>query len=317
MPISSWPGSTRGPSAHGLDPWASTPWGGRYKGVDTRIKSAQDDFNSFPWSSTQVIIARKFSPDRPAACGERIGVRGHRRRWEELAAHPEPALRAASDLSPQAGRGDEIMQLRHERPRSRHLDSAEGLAYVVANREAIMGQGGWARRHREKTSLTRRRLLQMAGLAGTSLAMPSVRGAHAAEGANAKGKMVLAWHSNIAARWLDPQQYEGAATPYNFMMALQSIGIRSKLQVMERGAFRKQVQHVPCLLRSGGTERPGLRDPAGDPGELLLRPIVPPCLHECDWPAHRRREMAGHVPDRRGRLSLSLGRHPAQGVALG
>src|SRR6266853_3208625 len=26
--------STRGPSAHGLDPWASTPWGGRYKGVD-------------------------------------------------------------------------------------------------------------------------------------------------------------------------------------------------------------------------------------------------------------------------------------------
>jgi hypothetical protein len=27
--------------------------------------------------------------------------------------------------------------------------------------------------------------------------------------------------------------------------------------------------------------------------------------------------VAGHVPDRRGRLSVSLGRHPAQGVALG
>src|SRR5713101_4704068 len=65
---------------------------------------------------------------------------------------PGTRASAASDLSPQAGRGDEIMQLRHERPRSRHLDSAEGLAYVVANREAIMGQGGWARRHREKTS---------------------------------------------------------------------------------------------------------------------------------------------------------------------
>ncbi len=115
-----------------------------------------------------------------------------------------------------------------------------------------MGQGGWARRHREKTSLTRRRLLQMAGLAGTSLAVPSVRGARAAEGANPKGKMVLAWHTNIAARWLDPQQYEGAATPYNFMMPLQSIGIRSKLQVMERGAFHKQVQR-PTIPRNGKT----------------------------------------------------------------
>src|SRR5205085_7400128 len=35
--------STPGPSAHGLDPWASTPWGGRTKDVDARIKSAQDD----------------------------------------------------------------------------------------------------------------------------------------------------------------------------------------------------------------------------------------------------------------------------------
>src|SRR5216684_4488225 len=52
-----------------FDPWASTPWGGRYKGVDARIKSAQDDFNSFPWSPAQVSIARKFSPDRPAPGG--------------------------------------------------------------------------------------------------------------------------------------------------------------------------------------------------------------------------------------------------------
>ena len=48
FPISSWPGLSRGPSAHGLDPWASTPWSGRNEDVDTRIKSAQDEVKSFP-----------------------------------------------------------------------------------------------------------------------------------------------------------------------------------------------------------------------------------------------------------------------------
>ena len=34
------------------------------------------------------------------------------------------------------------------------------------------------------------------------------------------GKMTLAWHTNIAARWLDPQQHDGTASPDNFLMAL-------------------------------------------------------------------------------------------------
>src|SRR5882757_1593069 len=34
------------------------------------------------------------------------------------------------------------------------------------------------------------------------------------------GKMVLAWHTNIAARWLDPQQHDGTASPDNFIFAL-------------------------------------------------------------------------------------------------
>src|SRR5437868_15298371 len=37
-PVSSWPGLSRGPSAHGLGPWASTPSSARNEGVDTRIK---------------------------------------------------------------------------------------------------------------------------------------------------------------------------------------------------------------------------------------------------------------------------------------
>ena len=31
--------------------------------------------------------------------------------------------------------------------------------------------------------------------------------------------MTLAWHTNIAPRWLDPQQHDGTATPDNFLMA--------------------------------------------------------------------------------------------------
>ena len=59
--------------------------------------------------------------------------------------------------------------------------------------------------------LTRRRALQMAIVAG-GLAAPAVRRA-AAQAVTPKGRLVLAWHSNFAARWLDPQQHDGTATP--------------------------------------------------------------------------------------------------------
>src|SRR5436305_789871 len=69
------------------------------------------------------------------------------------------------------------------------------------------------------TALTRRTVLQTAVLAGSGLTAPFVRGARA-ETVAAKGKMVLAWHTNIAARWLDPQQHDGTPSPDNFLMAL-------------------------------------------------------------------------------------------------
>jgi len=43
--------------------------------------------------------------------------------------------------------------------------------------------------------------------------------------------MVLAWHTNIAARWLDPQQHDGTASPDNFMMALQDALIKNFREV--------------------------------------------------------------------------------------
>ena len=39
--------------------------------------------------------------------------------------------------------------------------------------------------------------------------------------------MVLAWHTNITARWLDPQQHDGTASPDNFLMALQDALIKN------------------------------------------------------------------------------------------
>jgi ABC-type transport system substrate-binding protein len=72
----------------------------------------------------------------------------------------------------------------------------------------------------KRTTLTRRVVLRGAALATTTLAMPFVRGGRAAEGVVASGKLVLAWHTNIASRLLDPQQHDGTASPDNFIMAL-------------------------------------------------------------------------------------------------
>src|SRR4029077_8311247 len=72
----------------------------------------------------------------------------------------------------------------------------------------------------EETVLTRRKLLRTAAMATTALATPFVRSARATATVAPKGKMVLAWHTNIAARWLDPQQHDGTASGDNFLMAL-------------------------------------------------------------------------------------------------
>ena len=52
--------------------------------------------------------------------------------------------------------------------------------------------------------LTRRTVLRTAALATTTLTVPLVRGAYAAGDVVPSGSMVLAWHTNIAPRWLDP-----------------------------------------------------------------------------------------------------------------
>ena len=82
----------------------------------------------------------------------------------------------------------------------------------------------------EITTLTRRTVLRTAALATTVLTTPFVRHTAAAT-VVPKGKMVLAWHTNIAARWLDPQQHDGTASGDNFLMALHDALIKNFREV--------------------------------------------------------------------------------------
>jgi peptide/nickel transport system substrate-binding protein len=76
-------------------------------------------------------------------------------------------------------------------------------------------------------ALTRRRVLGTAALMMAAAVAPFPRRARAAEVLVPKGKIVLAWHTNITARWLDPQQHDGTASPDNFLMALQDALIKN------------------------------------------------------------------------------------------
>jgi hypothetical protein len=67
--------------------------------------------------------------------------------------------------------------------------------------------------------LTRRTVLQTAALATSALAAPFGR-VRAGNKVTPAGSMVLAWHTNIAPRWLDPLQHDGGATPDNFLNVL-------------------------------------------------------------------------------------------------
>ncbi|HVH74976.1 MAG TPA: ABC transporter substrate-binding protein [Stellaceae bacterium] len=108
-----------------------------------------------------------------------------------------------------------------------------------------------------KTMLTRRGVLRTA-LATTALSAPFVRGARAAVTVAPKGKMVLAWHTNIAARWLDPQQHDGTATPDNFINALHDGLVKNfrrqkwdHLALADKFDFAEDAQSATFHLRPG------------------------------------------------------------------
>jgi peptide/nickel transport system substrate-binding protein len=109
-----------------------------------------------------------------------------------------------------------------------------------------------------RTSLTRRRVLLGTMALGTGVVTaPLIRRA-GAETIVPKGKMVLAWHTNIAARWLDPQQHDGTASPDNFLMALQDALIKNFREarydhpaLAEGYEFAEDAKSAVFKLRSG------------------------------------------------------------------
>src|ERR1043166_400914 len=105
--------------------------------------------------------------------------------------------------------------------------------------------------------LTRRRLL-----AGTAAALalpaPFLRGGKATAAVTPQGKLTLAWHTNIAARWLDPQQHDGTATPDNFINALHDGLIKNSgtpkfdhLALAEKYQFAEDAKSCSFTLRAG------------------------------------------------------------------
>ena len=106
-----------------------------------------------------------------------------------------------------------------------------------------------------KTNMTRRTVMAATAAA---LSMPSLRRVGAAEAVTPSGKMTLAWHTNIAARWLDPQQHDGTATPDNFINALHDGLIKNSgsqkfdhMALAETYDFAEDAKSCSFKLREG------------------------------------------------------------------
>jgi peptide/nickel transport system substrate-binding protein len=117
-----------------------------------------------------------------------------------------------------------------------------------------------------RTTLTRRTLLQTAAMATTALAAPFVRGVHAAGNVVPDGSMALAWHTNIAPRWLDPLQHDGGATPDNFLNALQDALIKNfRTQLYDHLALAERYDFAEDAKSATFWLRPGIKFHNGDP----------------------------------------------------
>ncbi|HEV2335665.1 MAG TPA: ABC transporter substrate-binding protein [Stellaceae bacterium] len=108
------------------------------------------------------------------------------------------------------------------------------------------------------TTVTRRRVIQTAAVAASGLAVPLAYKAGAAVGPTPRGSMTLAWHTNIAPRWLDPLQHDGGATPDNFLNVVQDALIKNyknqaydHLALADHFEFAEDARSATFRLREG------------------------------------------------------------------
>src|SRR5437867_9851672 len=76
--------------------------------------------------------------------------------------------------------------------------------------------------------------------------------------AAARGKLVLAWHTSLASRWLDPQEHDGTATPDNFISAIHDALIKNQgtqlydhPALAERFSVAADAKSATFILRKG------------------------------------------------------------------
>ncbi|MGE0258664.1 MAG: ABC transporter substrate-binding protein [Alphaproteobacteria bacterium] len=107
--------------------------------------------------------------------------------------------------------------------------------------------------------VSRRTVLATTAFAAATMSMPFIRQSRAAAGTVVpKGKMTLAWHTNIASRWLDPQQHDGTASPDNFLFALHDGLIKNfreqkydHLALADKFDFPEDAESATFRLRQG------------------------------------------------------------------
>ena len=150
----------------------------------------------------------------------------------------------------------------------------------------------------EKTTLTRRTLLRTAAVATTALAAPFVRGARAAGKVVPSGSMVLAWHTNIAPRWLEPLRHDGGATPDNFLNVAQDALIKN---------FRDELyDHLTLADATSLPKTP--RAPPRDVGkakDLMKGPATPMASRSTGPPRRRIITRGASASSRSSRTSAS------------
>src|SRR5580765_2791653 len=85
-------------------------------------------------------------------------------------------------------------------------------------------------------------------------------------GAQAKGKLTLAWHAGFASRWLDPQEHDGTATPDNFFTAIHDALIKNQgTQLYDHAALAERFTVAADSKSATFVLRKGTKFHNGDP----------------------------------------------------